>query len=155
MTPYLMYEKTTLYQYGNNAPGGITSHMLCASLPDKDSCSVSYLILITRTNRPQERRHSLKYEKTTLYQYGNNALNASPATTELQLNVVGEQILKPFLFSYFFTFMTTRLVISGLDWGRCEYVFHILPQIYTVNHATFPMQMYVITVQICGNYYLH
>jgi len=25
--------------YGSNAPGGITSHMLCASLPDKDSCS--------------------------------------------------------------------------------------------------------------------
>jgi len=25
--------------YGTNAPGGITSHMLCASLPNKDSCS--------------------------------------------------------------------------------------------------------------------
>ena len=26
------------------------------------------------------------------------------------------------------------------------YVFHILPQIYTENHATFPIQMYASTV---------
>ena len=31
-------------------------------------------------------------------------------------------------------------------------VFHILPQIYTANHATFPIQMYAITVQIFGNF---
>ena len=29
--------------------------------------------------------------------------------------------------------------------------FHILPQLYTANHATFPIQMYAITVLICGN----
>ena len=27
--------------YGSSAPGGITNHMLCASLPTQDSCSVS------------------------------------------------------------------------------------------------------------------
>lgn len=27
--------------YGSSAPGGITKHMLCASLPTQDSCSVS------------------------------------------------------------------------------------------------------------------
>ena len=27
--------------YGSSAPGGITSHMLCASESDRDSCSVS------------------------------------------------------------------------------------------------------------------
>ena len=32
--------------YGSSAPGGITSHMLCASEYNKDSCSVSTLILI-------------------------------------------------------------------------------------------------------------
>ena len=31
--------------------------------------------------------------------------------------------------------------------------FHTFPQIYTVNHATFSMQMYAITVQICGNFW--
>ena len=30
--------------YGSSAPGGITSHMLCASLPDQDSCSVRYIL---------------------------------------------------------------------------------------------------------------
>ena len=30
--------------------------------------------------------------------------------------------------------------------------FQKLPQIYTANHATFPIQMYAITVQICGNF---
>lgn len=33
--------KTT---YGNHAPGGITSHMLCAGQKGKDSCSVSIRI---------------------------------------------------------------------------------------------------------------
>ena len=33
------------------------------------------------------------------------------------------------------------------------YVFHILQQIYTINNATFPIQMYAITVQICGNFW--
>ena len=32
------------------------------------------------------------------------------------------------------------------------YVFHILPQTYTANHATFPVQMNAITVKICGNF---
>ena len=31
-------------------------------------------------------------------------------------------------------------------------VFHILPQIYTANLATFPIHMYAITVQVCGNF---
>ena len=31
-------------------------------------------------------------------------------------------------------------------------VFHILPQIYTANLATFPIQMYAITVKIFGNF---
>ena len=29
-------------------------------------------------------------------------------------------------------------------------MFHILTQIYTANHATFPIQKYAITVYICG-----
>ena len=29
-----------------------------------------------------------------------------------------------------------------------------LPQIYTVNHATFPIQIRKITVQICGNFWV-
>ena len=33
--------------YGSSAPGGITSHMLCASEYNKDSCSVSTLTLIS------------------------------------------------------------------------------------------------------------
>ena len=31
--------------------------------------------------------------------------------------------------------------------------FHKLPQIYTANHATFPIQMYEIAVWICGNFW--
>ena len=30
---------------------------------------------------------------------------------------------------------------------------HILAQIYTENHATFPMQIDEMTVQICGNFW--
>ena len=33
------------------------------------------------------------------------------------------------------------------------WAFHILSQIYTENHATFPIQIDVITVQICGNFW--
>ena len=31
--------------------------------------------------------------------------------------------------------------------------FHKLTQIYTANHTTFPIRMYAITVQICGNFW--
>ena len=31
--------------------------------------------------------------------------------------------------------------------------FHKLPQIYTANQATFPIQMYAFTVKICGNFW--
>ena len=31
---------------------------------------------------------------------------------------------------------------------------HKLPQIYTANHATFPIQIRKITVQICGNFWV-
>ena len=39
------------------------------------------------------------------------------------------------------------------DFLDIYYVFHILPQIYTANHATFPIQMYAITVYIFGNFW--
>ena len=34
------------------------------------------------------------------------------------------------------------------------WVVHKLPQIYTANHATFPIQIRKITVQICGNFWV-
>ena len=34
------------------------------------------------------------------------------------------------------------------------WVVHKLPQIYTANHATFPIQILKITVQICGNFWV-
>ena len=30
---------------------------------------------------------------------------------------------------------------------------HILAQIFTANHVTIPIQMYAITVHICGNFW--
>ena len=42
--------------------------------------------------------------------------------------------------------------ISGTDFVFTYRAFHKLPQIYTANHATFPIQMYAITVWICGNF---
>ena len=33
-------------------------------------------------------------------------------------------------------------------------MFHILAQIYAANHATFPIQIYTNTVQICGNFWV-
>ena len=36
---------------------------------------------------------------------------------------------------------------------NCYQAFHILAQIYTANHATFPIQIYTMTVQICGNFW--
>ena len=39
--------------------------------------------------------------------------------------------------------------------GRTVYwVTQKLPQIYTANHATFPLQIRKITVQICGNFWV-
>ena len=37
---------------------------------------------------------------------------------------------------------------------RQYWVVHKLPQIYTANHATFPIQIRKITVQICGNFWV-
>ena len=37
-------------------------------------------------------------------------------------------------------------MIKKVPKDRRYYVFHILPQIYTANHTTFPIQMYAITV---------
>ena len=40
-------------------------------------------------------------------------------------------------------------------YGKCPLVYLVTqksPQIYTVNHATFPIQIRKITVQICGNF---
>ena len=34
------------------------------------------------------------------------------------------------------------------------WVTHKLPQIYTANHATFPIQIRKITVQTCGNFWV-
>jgi hypothetical protein len=39
--------------YGSSAPGGITSHMLCASLPNQDSCSVSMHQISIKTPNPK------------------------------------------------------------------------------------------------------
>ena len=39
--------------------------------------------------------------------------------------------------------------ISGLYW-----VTQKLPQIYTANHAIFPIRIRKITVQICGNFWV-
>lgn len=36
-------------KYGNAAPGGIVEHMLCAGRANRDSCSVSYTIIIDHT----------------------------------------------------------------------------------------------------------
>ena len=46
-----------------------------------------------------------------------------------------------------------RAYLSHILYYRKYYVFHILPQIYTENHATFPIQMYAILVYICGNFW--
>ena len=37
---------------------------------------------------------------------------------------------------------------------RSYWVTQKLPQIYTANHATFPIQICKITVQICGNFWV-
>ena len=53
-----------------------------------------------------------------------------------------------------FTNIATRFYMKGPRmYVHCTYrAFPKLPQIYTANHATFPIQMYSITVQICGNF---
>ena len=47
-----------------------------------------------------------------------------------------------------FNTWTKLFFIFGLYW-----VPHKLPQKYTANHATFPIQIHKITVQICGNFW--
>ena len=42
-----------------------------------------------------------------------------------------------------------RSLPAGLHW-----VTQKLPQIYTANHATFPIRIRKITVQICGNFWV-
>ena len=44
-----------------------------------------------------------------------------------------------------------------LVWGTTTPLYCVtqkLPQIYTENHATFPVQIRKITVQICGNFWV-
>mgnify|MGYP001267233599 CR=1 FL=1 len=38
--------------------------------------------------------------------------------------------------------------------GQTYWVIQKLPQIYTENYATFPIQIRKITVQICGNFWV-
>ena len=41
-----------------------------------------------------------------------------------------------------------------VEWYNIIYwAFHILPQIYTENHATVPIQIDEVTVQVCGNFW--
>ena len=51
-------------------------------------------------------------------------------------------------------FISSR--ISGKIYGRTSiyWVVHRLPQIYTANHATFPIQIRKITVKICGYFWV-
>ena len=51
--------------------------------------------------------------------------------------------------------MSTRYMFFYPDHGtyiRRYWVTQKLPQIYTANHATFPIQIRKTTVQICGNF---
>ena len=36
--------------------------------------------------------------------------------------------------------------VKGMESSKGRKAFHILPHIYTANHATFPIQVYAITV---------
>ena len=48
-------------------------------------------------------------------------------------------------------------IYSGLEVSELHesyWVTQKLPQIYTANHATFPMRKRKVTVQICGNFWV-
>ena len=45
-------------------------------------------------------------------------------------------------------------LIRGFLSAKCYWVTQKLPKIYTANHATFPIRIRKITVQICGNFWV-
>ena len=58
------------------------------------------------------------------------------------------------LFVLLFLYLTVTSVLwTVLPFIDIYWVPHKLPQIYTTNHATFPIQIHKITVQICGNFW--
>ena len=56
----------------------------------------------------------------------------------------------------FMCIIISTLIKDILNWMHiCIYwVTHKLPQIYTANHATFPIQIRKITVHICGKFWV-
>ena len=54
-------------------------------------------------------------------------------------------------FSLFSSSVSAILILPNLN---AYWVTQQLPQIYTANHATFPIQICKITVQICGNFWV-
>ena len=65
-------------------------------------------------------------------------------------------VYREILFKLSFLFLKVYSVLSLTFSHQIKnyWVAQKLPQIYTANHATFPIRVRKITVQICGNFWV-
>ena len=73
------------------------------------------------------------------------------ATRQLLFELYDSPLNWIILYVYTIVLHMVNICVSITDGSYRE--LHKLPQIYIANHATFRIQMYAITVQICGNFW--